>query len=38
MAHERLAEGDAALLAPDDAALEHQPVLVDLPKRKTAGE
>lgn len=30
VAHERLPQGDAAFLAPDDAALEHQPVLVDL--------
>ena len=30
VAHERLAEGDATLLAADDAALEHKPVLVDL--------
>lgn len=30
MAHERLAEGDATLLAADDAALKHEPVLVDL--------
>lgn len=30
VAHERLAQSDTALLAPDDAALQHQPVLVDL--------
>lgn len=30
VAHQRLAQGDAALLAPDHATLEHQPVLVDL--------
>lgn len=30
VAHQRLAKGDAALLAPNHATLEHQPVLVDL--------
>lgn len=35
VAHERLAESDAPLLAADDAALEHQPVLVDLSKSST---
>lgn len=35
VAHERLAQSDAALLAPDHATLEHQPVLVDLTTPKT---
>lgn len=35
VAHERLAERDATLLAPDDAPLEHQPVLVDLLSKET---
>lgn len=30
VAHERFAEGDATLLAANDAALKHKPVLVDL--------
>lgn len=35
VAHERLAEGDATLLAANDAALEHKPVLVDLRRKST---
>lgn len=30
MAHQRLAQGDTALLAPDDTTLEHEPVFIDL--------
>lgn len=37
VAHERLAQGDAALLAPDHAALEHKPVLVDLEQHTMSG-
>lgn len=35
VAHERLAEGDATLLAANDAALKHEPVLVDLGRKST---
>lgn len=38
VAHERLAEGDATLLAADDAALKHEPVLVDLCSKRTDNE
>lgn len=34
VAHERLAQGDAPLLAADHTPLEHEPVLVDLRNQK----